>query len=258
MSSIALTHVVPPNINECQLTHREREPIDLALATAQHDAYCTALRSLGLDVVQLDVNRNYPDGVFIEDTAVVVDELAVMARPGAESRRGEVPGIEATLAEYRDRIVRTEAPAILDGGDVLIVRKRVFVGQSTRTNRLGVAALRNVLAPLGYQVTPVTVRGALHLKSAVTAIDEATLLANPAGFDTAPFANFRIVTVAEGEPWAANALRVSGVVLLPDGFPRTAEKVAALGYRVQLLDIRELQKAEAGLTCSSLIFRART
>ncbi|UCD39097.1 MAG: dimethylargininase [Fidelibacterota bacterium] len=255
--TIALTHIVPASINECQLTHRERQPIDLDLAVKQHAAYCGTLRSRGLQVIELDVNRDYPDGLFIEDTAVVVDELAVMTRPGAESRRGEVPGIQAELARYRE-VASIEAPATLDGGDVLITGKRVFVGLSSRTNRFGAMALKDILEPLGYRVVIVRVRGVLHLKSAVTAIDDATLLANPHFFDTSPFANFRLVSVDTSEPFAANALPVSGAVLLADGYPNTAEKVAKLGYHVQLVDIRELQKAEGGLTCSSIIFRTNT
>jgi dimethylargininase len=252
--NLAITHVVPPTLSECQLTHLEREPIDLNLVEEQHAAYCDALRSRGLKIIKLDVNKDFPDGLFVEDIAIVVDELAIMANPGAESRRGEVPGIEAELAKYRD-IIRIEAPATLDGGDVLVVGKQVYVGLSTRTNRMGAGALQRILMPLGYQVQTVQVKGVLHLKSAITAIDEATLLCNPRLFDTSPFASFRLVTVATNEPWAANALPVGGIVLLADGFPFTAEKVARLGYNVQLVDIREIQKAEGGLTCSSIIFR---
>ncbi len=217
-------------------------------------AYCQILRSHGLEVIELDVNRDYPDSVFVEDTAVVVDEVAVLARPGAESRRGEVAGIEAELARYRS-IARIQPPATLDGGDVLIVGKKVFVGLSTRTDHAGAEALRNILTPLGYRVTVVPVHGTLHLKSAVTAVDKATLLANPLWLDTAPFANFRIVPVAENEPWAANALRLDDTVYLARGFPTTAAALSKLGYDVKTIDISELQKAEAGLTCSSLIFK---
>ena len=251
---IALTHIVTPNLSECQLTHRERLPINLALATRQHAAYCDTLHSHGLEVIELDVNRDYPDSVFVEDTAVVVDEVAVMANPGAPSRQGEVTNMEPVLAKYRP-IARIQPPVTLDGGDVLIVGKKVFVGLSTRTDRAGAEALRSILTPLGYRVTAVPVHGALHLKSAVTAVDKATLLANPLWLDTAPFANFRIVPVAENEPWAANALRLEDTVYFAQGFPATAAALSKLGYDVKAIDISELQKAEAGLTCSSLIFK---
>jgi len=252
---IALTHIVSPNLNACELTHRERQPIDVPRAAAQHAAYCDILRSHGLELIELDVNRDYPDSVFVEDTAVVVDEVAVMARPGAESRRREVPGIEAELVKYRE-IAHIQAPATLDGGDVLVAGRRVFVGLSRRTNQAGAAALEEILAPLGYRVTAVPVRGTLHLKSAVTAVDRATLLANPDWLDTAPFANFRIVPVAPGEPLAANTLRLEETVYLAAGFEETAGRVAGLGNNVKSVNISELQKAEAGLTCSSIIFRA--
>ncbi|MFC1547554.1 dimethylarginine dimethylaminohydrolase family protein [Candidatus Neomarinimicrobiota bacterium] len=250
----ALTHIVSPRLNECELTYRSRQPIDIGVASEQHAAYCDTLRSFGLKVIELETNRDYPDSVFIEDSAIVMDEIAVLTRHGVASRRGEVEAIGEELSNYRE-IQRIQAPATLEGGDVLVVGKKVFVGISSRTNDLGVLALEKILTPFEYTIVRVNVRGALHLKSAVTTIDEATILANPKWFDTAPFANYRMITVADAEPWAANALPVGGTILMADGYPFTAEKVVKLGYKVKLLDIRELQKAEAGLTCSSIIFR---
>lgn len=251
---LALTHIVSPNLSECELTHRECVPIDLALATRQHTAYCDTLRSHGLEVIELYVNRDYPDSVFVEDTAVVVDELAVMANPGALSRQGEVTNMEPVLTRYRP-IARIQPPATLDGGDVLRVGNKIFVGLSSRTDRAGVDALVDILKPFGYDVTPVAVTGCLHLKSAITAVDNETLLGNPDWFDPSPFASFRIIPVAQEEPWAANALRLDDTVYLAAGFPKTGEILACQGYTVRTIDISELQKAEAGLTCSSLIFK---
>lgn len=251
---LALTHIVSPNLSECELTHREHVPIDMALATRQHAAYCDTLRSHGLEVIELDVNRDYPDSVFVEDTAVVVDELAVMANPGAPSRRGEVTNMEPVLARYRP-IARIQPPATLDGGDVLRVGNKIFVGLSSRTDQAGVDALADILKPFGYDVTPVAVTGCLHLKSAISAVDNETLLVNPDWFDPSPFASFHIIPVAKEESWAANALRLDDTVYLAAGFPKTAEILARQGYIVRTIDISELQKAEAGLTCSSLIFK---
>ncbi|MBA7628577.1 N(G),N(G)-dimethylarginine dimethylaminohydrolase [subsurface metagenome] len=251
---LALTHIVSPNLGKCELTHRQRQPIDLALATQQHAAYCDTLRSHGLEVIELDVNRDYPDSVFVEDTAVVVDELAVMANPGTPSRQGEVTNMEPVLVRYRP-IARIQPPAILDGGDVLQVGKQIFVGLSSRTDQAGVDALADILKPFIYDVTPVAVTGCLHLKSAITAVDNETLLANPDWFNPSPFTSFRIIPVAKEEPWAANALRLDDMVYLAAGFPKTAEILACQGYTVRTVDISELQKAEAGLTCSSLIFK---
>ena len=252
---IALIHSVSPRIHECELTHREREPIDGELAANQHAAYGDTLRSLGLNVIQLDVNRDYPDSVFIEDTAVVVDEVAVMTRPGVESRRGEVRGIERELAKYRE-IARLEAPATLDGGDVLIADQKVFVGLSGRTNTSGMGSLAKILYPRGYDVHEVHVRGVLHLKSACTALDPETIIADLARVDTSIFERrgLKVVPVERGESQAANTLAVGHTVLMSDGYPYTAEKVATLGYQVKLIDNRELEKAEGGLTCCSLIF----
>src|SRR5438094_8529871 len=176
---IAVTHVPSPRITECELTHAERVPIDFDRAVAQHEAYCDLLRRHGLDVVTLDVNRDCPDCVFVEDTAVVLDDVIVLTSPGTASRRGEVAGIAPELAKYRP-VTRISLPATIDGGDVLRVDRTLFVGRSSRTNDLGVAALRAIAEPRGYRVRPVRVTGCLHLKSACCALPDGRLLVNPA------------------------------------------------------------------------------
>ncbi|UCH61686.1 MAG: dimethylargininase [Fidelibacterota bacterium] len=250
---LALTHIVSPNLDKCELSHRERQPIDLVLAARQHTTYCDILQSHGLEVIELDINRDYPDSVFVEDTAVVLDELAVMANPGVLSRQGEVTNMEPVLARYRP-ITRIQPPATLDGGDVLLVGKKIFVGLSSRTNQAGVYALADILKPFGYDVIQIAVTGCLHLKSAITAVDNETLLANPDWFNHSPFTGLRIIPVSKEEPWAANALRLDDMVYLAAGFPKTVDILTSQGYAVSTIDISELQKAEAGLTCSSLIF----
>lgn len=251
---MAVMRGVPPTLAACELTHREREPIDLRQAFAQHAAYATLLRSLGLTVVELPADPAFPDCCFVEDTAIVVDEAALLCRPGAVSRRGEVPAVEAALAPLR-RLERTEPPATLEGGDVLRIGRRLFVGRSSRTNDAGIVRLATFAEPLGYRVVPVGVTGCLHLKSAVTALDDERVLANPAWLDTSPFADFELVPVAPDEPGAANVLRVAGLVIAHPGFPRTLDRVAALGYAVRPLDVSEFVKAEAALTCKSLLLR---
>ncbi|MFH1842680.1 MAG: arginine deiminase-related protein [bacterium] len=255
MNMMALTHAVSAELERCELVHHQREPIDLELARAQHSAYVALLRRHGLQVIELSVNRKYPDSVFVEDSAVVVDELAVLTRPGAVSRRGEVAGIGAALDRYRTT-VQIESPATLDGGDVLRIGRRVYVGSSTRSNPAGHAALRHLLQPHGYSVKTVPLAACLHLKSAVTALDERTLLHNPDWVATTHFPEYELIPVAAGEPGAANALRIADTVFLPASYPRTAATVRAAGFIVETVDISELQKAEAGLTCSSLIFPA--
>jgi dimethylargininase len=254
-AGIAVMRGVPPTLASCELTFHPREPIDLDLAVAQHTAYAALLRSLGLEVVELETDPSLPDCCFVEDVAVVLDEVALLTLPGVASRRGEIAAVAAALARFRS-IERTNLPANLEGGDVLRVGRTLFVGRSARTNEAGIARLTAVAEPLGYRVRPVTVTGCLHLKSAVTALDDERLLANPTWVDTSPFAGRGIVAVDPGEPGAANVLRVGGLVIAHSGFPRTLDRVAALGYAVRPLDVSEFVKAEAALTCKSLLFSA--
>ncbi|HEY8233803.1 MAG TPA: dimethylargininase [Vicinamibacteria bacterium] len=250
---VALMRGVPSTLADCELTWLEREPIDLGRAVAQHAAYASLLASLGLEVVELPADPAFPDCCFVEDVAVVLDEVALLTRPGAESRRGEIAGVEAALARYR-RIETTPPPATLEGGDVLRVGATLFVGRSARTNEFGIARLAEVAEPLGYRVVTVPVTGCLHLKSAVTALDDERLLVNRAWLDPAPLAGFHLVDVAPEEPGAANVLRVDGTLVAHSGFARTIERVASLGYAVRTLDVSEFLKAEAALTCKSLLF----
>jgi dimethylargininase len=251
---VALTREVPASLERCELSHRQREPIDLARARAQHDDYCARLQRTGLTVVRLAADEACPDCCFVEDTAVVLDELAVITMPGAASRRAETPPVAEALGRFR-RVERMSLPATLDGGDVLQMGRRLFVGRSQRTNDDGIAFLRNATAPYGYDVVPVSVTGCLHLKSAVTALDDETLLANAVWLDTGPLATYRMVGVDPHEPGAANVLRVRGELWVHAGFPRTLDRLGALGYRVTPVDVSEFVKAEAALTCKSLLFR---
>jgi len=252
---IALTRDVSPRIVECELTHLARTPIDLAAARIQHAGYERLLGVLGCDVRRVAPAPEHPDAVFIEDAAVVVDEVAVITRPGAASRRGETAGVEAALAGLRP-LARIEAPGTLDGGDVLLVGRRVFVGRTARTNEAGIAQLRAILAPHGYLVEGVAVTGCLHLKTAVTALDDATVLVNPAWVDPAAFAPLAAVAVDPAEPMAANVLRIGDALLYAEAYPRTRALLEARGYRLHLVDASELAKAEGAVTCCSLILRA--
>ncbi len=251
--NVAITHIISPNIARCELSFIERSPIDYDLAVQQHKAYCSLLEECGLRVIELSVNSSFPDSTFIEDTAFIVEEIAVMARMGVESRRAEVPAVESVMAAYRtiDRIL---PPATLEGGDVLRAGGKVFVGITPRTNAAGAGSLTAILEPFGYRVIPVPVRGCLHLKSACTLIDAETILMNPHWIDPNPFKGFRVITVPEAEPWAANALLLDNCVCVHAGFRRTIESLHDLGFQVKTVDISELLKAEAGITCSSIIF----
>ena len=249
---IALTHIVSPHIARCELSHLARRPIDHGRACRQHDAYVQALRDRGCEVIELACNQAYPDSTFIEDTAVVVDECAILASMGAASRRAEVAGVGTCLATYRP-VRQVALPATLEGGDVLRVGRHVLVGLSRRTNQDGVDALARILATWDYQVQALPLQGCLHLKSACTTLDAETLLLNPARVDSEALTGYRLVPVPATEPAAANVLALGNTILMASDFPRTAEMVTGLGFEVVTLDISELMKAEAAMTCSSII-----
>jgi dimethylargininase len=253
-SLLALTHVPSPNIAACQLTHVARVPIDYGRLVRQHDAYCQMLHDCGVEVRTLDVNRDLPDGVFIEDTAIVLDEVAVLTSMGTAARRPELAGIEAELQKHRE-VRRIELPATIEGGDVLQVGKTLLVGVSARTNAGGAAALRAIVNDHGYEVRTVRVRDCLHFKTACTALDDQRLLVNPAWLDLAALAGFEVVRVPEQEPWAANVLRVGACLCLAAAHPRTADLVSGLGFDVRTVDVSEFAKAEGAVTCMSLLFR---
>ncbi len=241
-------------MDACELTYREREPIDAERAALQHKGYCEALRACGARVVTLARVDELPDSVFVEDTAIVLDEVAVLTRPGVESRRGEVALIEQEVARLRP-VVKVQPPATLEGGDVMRVGRRLYVGLSPRTNVEGAEALRRFAAPHGYEVLTVEPRGCLHLKSGCSALDDETVLVNPEWVDARAFGECEVVAVDAAEPSAANVLRVGGSVCVSAAFPRTAALLSARGYEVRAVDVSEFAKAEGALTCMSLLFR---
>lgn len=248
----AIVRAVSPAMNECELTFLERQEIDIARAAGQHAQYVRRLRESGLEVHELPADPRLPDSVFVEDPAVVVDEIGVIARMGAESRRGEAHAMADALSRYRP-LVRMTAPATLDGGDVFRVDRTLFAGLSQRTNAEGIAQLRAAVAAFGYEVRPVEVRGCLHLKSGACRIGGQTLLVNRDWVDVSQFDGYDLIDVAE--PWAADVLALGNFVLMPEGFPKTQAELERWGFAVQTIDVSELQKAEAGVTCMSVIFR---
>lgn len=250
---IAITREVSPSLAACELTHVERAPIDVERAVAQHRAYQRLLATLGCKVLTLEAEADYPDAVFVEDVAVVVDEVGVMTRPGAESRRGEGVAVAEVLARHRP-LRQIEAPGTLDGGDVMRVGRTLYVGQSGRSNASGIEQLRAALVEFGYDVRAVPIHDCLHLKSAVTQVADDTVLVQPRWVDPAAFAPLRVIEVDPNEEHAANTLRIGGTVLMPEGFPRTRQRLADAGIDTLTLDVSELQKAEGALTCCSVVF----
>ena len=250
----AITRDVSPVLVDCELSFVDREPIDVARAQAQHNAYCQALAALGCEVIRLPAEAALPDSVFVEDVVLAFDEVAVATRPGAESRREEGAAVLEVLGSFR-RLLRIEAPGTLDGGDVLRIDRRVFVGMSARSNTAGKEQLRELLAPFGYTVEGVATRDCLHLKSAVTQVGENTVLINPDWVDVAPFAEYTQIQVDPAEEHAANAVRIGEALVYPDCFPRTLARLRAAGIAVTTVDVSELQKAEGAVTCCSVLLR---
>jgi dimethylargininase len=249
----AVTRAPGPELARCELTHLTRQPIDWDRALAQHRAYRAALRDEGIAVVELSADPVHPDGVFVEDVAVVLDEVAVLTSPAPPSRRGERAAVEAALAPFRP-LARLPLDTFLEGGDVLRLGRTLYVGLSGRTGAAGLQALSDLARPLGYSVAPVRVTGCLHLKSAACAVDDETVLLNRAWVDAGPFAGRRLVDVPSSEPFGANVLRLPGSVVVSSAFPQTADLVRRLGHRVVTVGVSELHKAESGVTCMSLVF----
>jgi dimethylargininase len=254
---IAVTRPVSPSLAECELTHLSRVSIDVPRAVRQHDAYEELLRSLGATIVRAAGAPELPDAVFIEDTALVLDEVAVMTRPGAEVRRGELNAVAPVLNEYR-RTLWLEASATLDGGDVLRVGRTLYVGRSSRTNQHGIDQLQRLLDAYDYRVIPVDLTGCLHLKSAVTEVADSVLLLNPQWVRAAAFPDSEAMEVDVAEPYGANALRIGNEVVYGSQFPRTRDRLTQRGLSVSSIDLSELAKAEGAVTCCSLVFDAES
>ncbi len=249
----AITHTPSPSLSQGELTFLSRQPIDFDKAKRQHASYCDMLRRSGVTVVTFDKNSSFPDSVFVEDTALVLDEIGVIMPMGVASRQKETEFIQTELAKFRN-IEHIVLPERIEGGDILCIGKRLYVGLTSRTNAGGVRALEGMVKPYGYNVIGVNVSGCLHLKTGCTALDEHNILINPRWVDSKSFETFNQIVVPDEEPFAANILRIGNIICMHSGFAKTREMVEQSGYEVAVTDISEFQKAEAGLTCMSLIF----
>lgn len=250
--TIAITREISPRFNECEITHIDRTPIDLELARAQHHEYVQALKTIGCDVIALPAESDLPDSVFVEDAAFILPEVAVITRPGADSRKPETESILHALTPLINH-VQLQEPATLDGGDVLVLGKDIYIGLSTRSNQAAIEQLSKLLGEYGYTIRGVQMHDCLHLKTAVTRVDDKTLLINPNWVDTHHFENFKWIEVDTSEPFAANCLPVGDFIIYPTSFPKTRARLEAAGYKVAAVDVSELAKAEGAVTCCSLI-----
>ncbi|HKW46289.1 MAG TPA: hypothetical protein VJN70_02555 [Gemmatimonadaceae bacterium] len=251
---IALTRAVSASLAHCELTYLSRTAIDPERARQQHAAYEALLGSpsFGWQIVRLPTLDDQPDAVFVEDAGLALDEVAIVAPMGAASRLAESRTVEDALATYLP-VRHLTPPATLDGGDVLRVGRRLFVGLSQRTNSAAVTQLGRLLAPYEYEVIPVSVVGALHLKSACSYVGGNVLLANPEWLDVTPFGGMEILPIEPSEAWGASVLHDEGRIVMPAGFPLTARLLQGRGLDVHVLDLSELRKAEGGPTCLSIL-----
>jgi dimethylargininase len=251
---LAVTREVSPRFNECEITHIERIPIDLGVACIQHRGYVDALKKLGCDVLELPTEADLPDSVFVEDTAFILPEAAVITRPGADSRKPETESIIRALSPHI-KLLYIREPATLDGGDVLVVGKKIFIGLSTRSNNEAIDQLNNMLAEYGYSITGIQLHDCLHLKSAVTRVDDKTLLINKNWVETKAFADYELIEIDPSEPYAANCLPIGNSIIYPTSFPKTRARLEAHGHKIVSVEVDELAKAEGAVTCCSLILK---
>ena len=252
---IAITREVSRSIVNCELTHLARTPIDVDRAREQHAQYESALKHLCMAVLSLPEEPTLADSVFVEDTALMLDECAIILRPGADSRKPETESITKILAPYR-KLFFIEAPARVDGGDILRVGKKIYVGLSTRSDTNAIEQMQEFLAPFGYEVNAVMVTGCLHLKSAVTQVAKDTLLINPKWVDRNLFSGMKFIEIDPSEPYAANAVLIGDAIIYPTSFPKTQKKLEQAGIKMVTVDADELAKAEGAVTCCSLIFKS--
>ncbi len=253
MRLIALTRAVSASLADCELTHLQRGTFDLEKAERQHLNYERVLQDLGCEVRRLPGSPELPDCVFVEDTALVTEDFALITRPGAESRRPEPADTAAAIKGFRT-LHEIESPGTLDGGDVLRIGRLLYVGVGARTNAAGVGQLAALAEPFGFEVHPVTVEKCLHLKTAVTQVAGGVLLYNPDWVSANSLPEMELLPVDATEPFAANSLLIGKTLVYGAGHPRTEARLRARGIDLRIVDISELAKAEAGVTCCSIVF----
>jgi dimethylargininase len=250
MYPIAIVRKPGRNFSEGITTSNLGKP-DFEKALEQHSAYCDALTGCGLELIVLEADERYPDGCFVEDTAIVTGEVAAITRPGAESRLGEEAEISKTLSEFR-KIETIKFPGTLDGGDILRVENHFFIGISGRTNRDGARQLSAILSKYGYTASETEVESGLHLKSGIAYLGKGNFI-SVEGFSKIAGSSGIIISDPE-ESYSANCLAVNDFLVIPKGFPKSKKKIIELGYNIIELDMSEFRKMDGGLTCLSLLF----
>ncbi len=253
--TVAFVRSPDASIGLCELTHLVRTEINFTLLKQQHNDYVEFLTKSKVEVHYLPHLNGSSDGVFVEDTSLVLDEVAIICHPGAESRKHEIQSVHEALKQYRNDISFITAPGTADGGDLLKIEKTIYIGDSTRTNKEAFHQFSSLLRHYGYEVKLIPVKDCLHLKTGVCYLGSDTVLINSKWIDPSLFQNLRVIEVDQNEPFAANAICIGNKIIHSSGNPKTKDKLISAGFEVESLCITELSKAEAGLTCLSLIFR---
>jgi len=250
--SHAITRSISDRFQEAVTLAPALEPINVSLARKQHSAYVAALRFLGLTVTELPPLAEHPDCCFVEDCAIYAEGVALITQLGAPSRQGEESTVADALAPFA-RIERMTAPATLDGGDCMRVGKRWYVGQSARTNAAGIAKVRAVFEPLGFEIDEVPLNNVLHLKCVCSPLGDNCILLAHGSLPRHTFRGVEVVEIPEDETYAANCVRVHDTVLVSRGFPNAATALKAAGFTVLPLEMSEIKKADGSLTCLSIL-----
>lgn len=253
IAQYALVRGVPETYERCVTSHEPEKPVDISGARRQHGAYCETLRGLGLELVRVEPDDQFPDCCFVEDPAIVAGDTAIISRMGVPARRGEEVALERALRPFKE-IRHLASPGTLEGGDVLQVGNKIYVGLSNRTNRTGLEQVDGLASELGFEVIPVEVRRGLHLKSSCTYIGDGYIVMVPGSFNEKVFAEHKVIEVARGEGHAANCLPIEGVVLVLDGYPNTRKRIEAEGFDTRAIELSEFEKCEGALTCLSIVF----
>ena len=227
---------------------------DYQLALDQHRQYIAALESCDLEVDVMAADEDYPDAMFIEDTALLMPRCAIVTNPGAASRRGEVGKVSTRLSQYYDTVESIKAPGTVDAGDIMMVGDHCYIGLSDRTNEEGANQMIEILGAHGYSGSMMPISESLHLKSSVSYLEDNNLVVTGELCDKTEFGNFNQIRIGEAERYAANCVWINEQVLVPKGFPKSVEVISAQGYPVIELDVSEFQKLDGGLSCLSLRF----
>ena len=253
MSTVKYTVVrpVPDSYNHCVRTNTEK--IDVALAKSQHAEYCKALQKFGLELIWIKGDNTLPDSCFVEDTAVVLGEKAIICNMKTKSRVKEVVEVAKVLEKLKETYY-IKPPATIDGGDVLKIEDKVFVGLSARTNIHAISQLRKILENSNFEIVPVTIQNVLHLKSACTYLGNNCVILSKGHFDTAILRDYKKIVVPRGEEYVADCLAINGTVLMAEGFPKTKKLVEKEGFFVKELEMSEFRRGDGALTCLSILW----